>query len=417
MKSSGLLNGATQPACTQDPITKLVECNWTTSYVLQVGSNWTTGLYIAKLTDKATSKEAHVWFVVRDDSSTADILFQSAASTVLAYSPTGGACLYPGLSINGQRALKVSYDRPVWGSYRQDSQVFDTPLRVEYNMVRWLESQAYNVTYVTNMDVHTNAQPLLNNKVFLSVGHDEYWSPQMRDHIEAARSAGKNLAFFSANTCYWQVRFESSTSAAGQVKPDRVMACYKGDWTLDPVFQQQGSAAATNKYRQNNRPENSLLGVMYTGYKGGPDWYQGFNFVVNSNASDPYYANTNLKQGDSLALLVGVEWDAVINNGSTPPGLVTLSESPLVPDGISDEFEPPAGLPPGTNYNVANSVRYTTSSGAKVFSIGSITWAWGLDSDGVSPAREDTRAKQITVNVLADMGARPQTPNANIIVP
>jgi hypothetical protein len=196
------------------------------------------------------------------------------------------------------------------------------------------------------------------------------------------------------------------------------MACYKGDWTIDPVFQQQGSAAATNKYRQNNRPENSLLGIMYTSYKGGPNWYAAeFNFVVNNNASDPYYANTNLKQGDSIALVVGPEWDAVINNGSTPPGLIILSESPVVPDGISNEFEPPAGLPPDTNYNIANSVRYTTSSGAKVFAIGSITWAWGLDSDGVNPAREDTRAKQITVNVLADMGARPQTPNANIVVP
>jgi Domain of unknown function (DUF4082)/Bacterial Ig-like domain (group 1) len=415
--SSGLLNGTTQAACTQDPNTNLVECNWTTSYVLQVGNNWTTGLYVAKLTDKTTSKEAHVWFVVRDDSSTADILFQSAASTVLAYSPTGGASLYPFNSINGQRAFKVSYDRPYGQSYRQDSQEFDTPLRVEYNMVRWLESQAYNVTYITNMDVHANAQPLLNNKVFLSVGHDEYWSPQMRDHIEAARSAGKNLAFFSANTCYWQVRFESSTSAAGQVKPDRVMACYKGDWTIDPVFQQQGASAATNKYRQNNRPENSLLGVMYTSYKAGPNWYGGFNFVVNNNSSDSYYANTNLQQGDSLPLLVGPEWDAVINNGSTPPGLVILSESPVVPDGIGNEFEPPAGLPPNTNYNVANSVRYTTSSGAKVFSIGTNVWAWGLDSDDVSPAREDTRAKQITVNVLADMGARPQTPNANLVVP
>ncbi|MFN6460360.1 MAG: N,N-dimethylformamidase beta subunit family domain-containing protein [Nostoc sp. DedVER02] len=418
--SSGSLNGTTQPAYTQDLNTNLVECNWTTSYVLQVGNNWTSGIYVAKLTEQATGKEAHVWFVVRDDNSSADVLFQSSVSTVLAYSPTGGHSLYPFNSVGGQRALKVSYDRPYWQSYSASSQEFDTPLRVEYNMLRWLESQAYDVTYVTNMDVHTNSNLLLNHEVFLSVGHDEYWSKEIRDHVENGRNGGKNLAFFSANTAYWRVRFENSTLAAGQVKPDRVMVCYKGDWAEDPVVQQQGTSAATNKYRspQNNRPENALLGVMYTGAFFGPPWYKGFNYVV-SNSSDPYYAYTNLQQGDSLALLVGNEWDAVINNGFTPPGLVTLSESPVVPDGIANEFEPSnePGLPANTNYNIANSVRYTTSSGAKVFAIGSNQWAWGLDSDGVSPAREDIRAKQITVNVLADMGAKPQAPNANLIVP
>ncbi|MBD2593985.1 DUF4082 domain-containing protein [Nostoc spongiaeforme FACHB-130] len=433
--SSGWLTGTTQPACTKDPTTNLVECNWTTSYVLQVGSNWISGIYIAKLTDQRTSKEAHVWFVVRNDGirndgTTADVLFQSAVSTVLAYSPTGGASLYPFNSMDGQRALKVSFDRPYWQSYSQSSQEFDTPLRVEYNMVRWLESQAYDVTYVTNMDTHTNQQLLLNHKVFLSVGHDEYWSSQMRDHVEAARDAGVNLAFFSANTCYWRVRFENSTLAAGQVSPNRIMACYKGDWSLDPVVQQQGASAATNKYRsfQNQRPENSLLGVMYIGYttigyttNGAGNFinYGGFNFVVGANSSDPYYAYTNLQPGDSLPLLVGSEWDAVVNNQSTPPGIVVLSQSPVTTEGSPNEYEPPGepGLPAGTNYNFANAARYTASSGAKVFATGSIQWAWGLDSDGVSPYREDRRARQIAVNVLADMGARPQAPKADITVP
>jgi hypothetical protein len=77
MASIGPLSGAPQPLCTQDS-NGLIECNWTTSHVLQVSSNWTSGIYIAKLTDLASSKIAHVWFVVRDDSSTAEILFQSA---------------------------------------------------------------------------------------------------------------------------------------------------------------------------------------------------------------------------------------------------------------------------------------------------------------------------------------------------
>ncbi|MGJ5673033.1 MAG: N,N-dimethylformamidase beta subunit family domain-containing protein [Nostochopsis sp.] len=418
MASSGPLNGITQPDCTLDSNTKLVECNWTTSYVLQIDSNWTSGLYIAKLTDQATSKVAHVWFVVRDDSSTADILFQSAVSTVLAYSSTGSYSLYDYNSIGGQRAYKVSYDRPF--SQATNPNEVNTPLRWEYNMVRWLESQAYNVTYTDNMQIHTNGQTLLNpsnHKVFLSVGHDEYWSKEMRDAVEAGRNAKINLGFFSSNTCYWRVRFENSTSAAGQVKPDRVMACYKQSWDLDT--ENPGASAATNKFRsvQNQRPENALLGIMYGSDTS--DIYGGYNYVV-TNSNDPYYKNTDLKDGDQLALLVGYEWDFKVDNGSSPSDLVTLSESTVVPASLLPTFDEPDGektLPADQDFTKAHSVRYTASSGAKVFASGTVQWAWGLDSDGVSPAREDNRAKQITVNILADMGARPQTPNASLTVP
>jgi Domain of unknown function (DUF4082) len=417
--TSGLLNGTTQAPYTLDPNTRLVECNWTTSYVLTIGNNWISGLYIGKLTDQASGKVAHVWFVVRDDSSTADILFQSSVSTVLAYSTTGGHSLYSFNSIGGERAYKVSYDRPFSQATSEQSYEADTPLRWEYNMVRWLESQGYDVTYTDNMHVQDNPQSLLNHRLFLSVGHDEYWSKEMRDAVEAGRNAGINLGFFSANTCYWRVRFESSTLAAGQVKPNRVMACYKKDWALDPVAQQQGPSAATNKFRsvQNQRPENALLGVMY-----GSDTsniYGGYNFVI-TNSSDSYYANTGLQNGNQLNLLVGYEWDFIVNNGSTPPGLVMLSQSPVQPASLLPNFDEPAGeeaLPANQDFTKSHSARYTASSGAKVFASGTIQWAWGLDSDGVTTPREDNRVKQITVNILADMGARPQIPNPNLIVP
>ncbi|ACK73468.1 Ig domain protein group 1 domain protein [Gloeothece citriformis PCC 7424] len=417
MASSGSLNGTTQAPGVIDPNTRLIECNWTTSYTLQTGNDWTSGLYVAKLTDQASGKIAHIWFVVRDDSSTGKVLFQSSVSTVLAYSTMGGYSLYTMNSINGQRAYKVSYDRPFSQATYQESYEADTMLRWEYNMVRWLESQAYDVTYVSNMDVHTNPNLLLNHQVFLSVGHDEYWSKEMRDNVEAARNAGINLAFFSANTCYWRVRFEDSTLNAGQVRPNRVMACYKSDWDLDPVAIQQGPSAATNKFRsfQNQRPENALLGVMYGSDT--PNIYGGFNMII-TNSTDPYYANTGLSNGDQLTLLVGYEWDFVVNNGSSPPGLVILSQSGVQPAALLPNYDEPPnepGLPQNQNFNIANSVRYTAS--AKVFASGTIQWAWGLDSDDVSPAREDVRVKQITVNILADMGATPQSPDPNIIVP
>jgi hypothetical protein len=110
-------------------------------------------------------------------------------------------------------------------------------------------------------------------------------------------------------------------------------------------------------------------------------------------------------------MLVGYEWDAVVNNGFTPSGLIILSNSPTNPATVAP------GLPPGTNAAISNAVRYTVASGANVFATGSIQFAWGLDSDGVSPARADPRIKQFVINILANMGARPLTPDAGMVVP
>ena len=412
MVSSGSLAGNTQPACSYDSTTGLVQCNnWSTSYTVAVGSNWTTGLYTAKLTNQTTGTQSQVWFVVRDDSSKSDVLFQSSFTTYLAYNSTGGYSLYGYNSTNGQKAVKVSYDRP-FSMTTVEWYHYNLMTSWERNMARWMESQGYDISYVTNMDIESNPQLLKQHKAFLSVGHDEYWSTSERNAVEQARDASPpvNLGFFCGNSAYWRVRFENSSTGVS----NRVMTCYKDD--TDPV-------SPTNKWRSQstNRPENSLLGVMYIGDRddlyytwgkadGSQNTYGGYDFVV-SNSSDPYYANTGLNNGDKLTQLVGFEFDAVINNGFSPTGLITLSQSAVNPDDTDTD------LPSGTNTQISNASRYTAASGAKVFATGSIQWVWGVDSDHVNPSKEDIRVKQIAVNVLSSFGAKPLTPTSGIIVP
>ena len=394
--SSGTLNGITQPACpVTNTATRLVECNWSTGYTLPIGADWTSGLYMAKLKRASTGKESPVFFVVRDDNSNASVLFQSSFTTSAAYNRYGGYSLYEFNSTGGQRANKVSFDRPSFEFFE-----YSHLLRYEYNMIRWMESQGYDITYVTNLDVHVNPSLMSQHRVFLDAGHDEYWSLEMRNAVEAARDSGKNLAFFSANTAYWRVRFEPSSSGVA----NRVMVCYKAPG--DPV-------APTERFRDpsTNRPENGLMGVMYIGDHGA--LYGGFDFVV-SNASDPYYANTGLNNGDRLIALVGYEWDGIVNNGFSPTGLVTLGSSTVTPETIAPGI-------PVTTTQISNATRYTAPGGGKVFATGSIQWVWALDSDQgfdpVNPPRVDARAQQIFVNVLSDMGARPTTPNPGLVVP
>jgi Domain of unknown function (DUF4347)/Domain of unknown function (DUF4082) len=430
MNSSGVLNGFTQAAYTVDSTTRMVECDWQTSYSLQVGSNWTSGLYLSKVTDLSTGKESQIWFVVRNDYQPAAIGFNSAFSTMAAYNNYGGYSLYDFNSLNNQRAYKVSYDRPFAQSNNQSGEGSNNMLTWEYNMVRWQESQGYDVSYFTNTDTTINSLQLHSYNVFESVGHDEYWSMEERNNIEAARDSltPVNIAIFSANTGYWRVRYEDSSSG----EANRVIACYKDTSgigygaALDPIAQTDPSAATTLfRSPELNRPENALLGVMYTGDIGGTgQFYGGFDYVV-SNSSDSYFTNTGLQNGDSLRGLVGYEWDSVVtgfccsqctqgsgivNNGYTPLNLVVLSESTVAQVGLL----PP--LPPGTNINISNSIRYTAASGAQVFNTGSIQWMWGLDSYGVTNPRTDTRAQQIATNVLTSMGARPQTPSSGIVV-
>jgi uncharacterized protein YaiE (UPF0345 family) len=407
------LYGSTQSTPIINSTTKLIEYQWNTSYALQTGTDWTSGLYFAKLTDSQTGKQNYIQFTVRDDNRPTDIGFQDAINTAAAYNNKGGNSTYD-FNSPGGRAYQVSFDRPFQYGSAVGAEQFNNTLTWEYNMTRWLESQGYDVSYYTNVDVSINPLLLYSQKTYLSVGHDEYWTMEQRDNVERARDNGVNLAFFSANSAYWQVRYDPSSN--GQA--NRVMTIYKdssgvgSNPSLDPIAQ-TNPMAATTLFRspQVNRPENSLLGVGYIGDIGAGGVYQGFDFVV-SNASDPYYANTGLQNGDRLTGLVGYEYDGLLNNGLAPAGLVVLSQSPVPSSGLGSL----GILPPGTNDTISNSVRYTAPSGAKVFSLGSIQWVWGLDSFGVTNPRVDSRAQQIAVNVFADMGTKPQTPDAGIVV-
>src|SRR6201999_934126 len=92
-------------------------------------------------------------------------------------------------------------------------------------MVRWLESNGYDVSYFTAVDAARGGNLIRNHKLFLSGGHDEYVSLQRRTNIESARDAGVNLAFFSGNEVFWKTRWENSID--GSNTPFRTLVCYK----------------------------------------------------------------------------------------------------------------------------------------------------------------------------------------------
>jgi len=368
------LPGVEQPMPTPDPTTGLIVANWSVSRTLQTGADWESGVYLIRLIT-TEGLIGYMIFVVRDDGHPADILYQLPVATYQAYNNWGGKSLYD-IQSPGGRAYKVSFDRP-YAQWNGAGGFFDG----DYNMIRWLEREGYDVTYATSVDVQANPSVLVGRKVFLSNWHDEYWSKVMRDNLTAARDRGMNLAFFDANNMYSQIRYEDSADG----RPNRVIVCYK-DPALDPMAA-SNPILTTVPFRDPpvNQPENALLGVMYES-----DWNFGISFPwVVTNASHWAYEGTGLQNGEALPDLIGYEYDKVWDNGQTPAGLQVLSASPVVNSrGVQ---------------STANGALYVAPSGAIVFTAGTFYWAWKLDDNDYQQHGADPRVQRITANILNRM--------------
>ncbi len=377
--------------CRLDKSTGLVDANWETSYQLRLDRSWPTGVYLAKLVDIA-GKEAYVPFAVRDDNRPADLLVQLSVNTWQAYNAWGDRSLYGGFTADRKwggkdlRAYKVSFDRPY--DPQEDGLPADGAgqlFRWEYDFVRWVESQGYDVTYATNVDVHEDPQLLANRSGFVSVGHDEYWSWEQRDNVEGARDRGVGLAFFGGNNVYWQVRLE----AAPDGTPDRTLVCYK-DAALDPAARDNPSRTTVLWYQDPvNRPQSLLTGTLY-GSNATPEQQA---WVV-ADDTNWVFEGTGLKQGDRVPGIVGYEYDRLGAEDARPSAMTVVGFSPVV-GWLGDDS--------------AVSAVYAAASGAPVFSAGTIEWAWALDDWGHEEIGRyaDPRVQRLTKNVL-DALVRPR---------
>ena len=438
---------AHQPDPVSDPATGLSDCgNWSVSATWTVPVGATSGVYFANIVRNDGLGKSRIPFIVRDDSSHSDLLFQTSDATWQAYNhygtpehPLAGQSLYEGI-VQPHRAFAVSYNRPiVEGDYtgQWDNSFFFA----EYPMVRFLEANGFDVSYFTDVDSDRYGSLIKNHKAFLSVGHDEYWSGGQRANVEAARDAGVSLAFFSGNEVSWKTRWARSID--GSQTPYRTLVCYK-ETQSNPVHDPADPPTATGLWRNPRfgppadagRPQNSLTGGLYTA-----NWYndgnaKGWNAPINvpwTDAAMRFWRNTaiaGLRPGQSYSTApgyLGYEWDEDIDNGSRPAGLMDLSSTaldvggPYGPYGAGGKLVDDYGW-----YDKAHGTHsltlYRAASGALVFDAGTIQWSWALNGDQwgagndfhwyqsfttIHPMPVDRNLQQATVNLFADMGAQP----------
>ncbi len=480
--------GVVQNIPLPNPNTGLVECNWEDPYILDTDTNWITGIYLAKLEELDHQKQSYIIFVVRDDQKTSDILFQLPVTTYQAYNFWGGKCLYTHGSgsltkwgaVSGLKATKVSFNRPyaqsnnpaaAYGMGAGDFLTNTRPITThnypassagwDYNMVRWLEKNGYDLGYVTSIDTHKEPELLLKSKIFVSNGHDEYWSDEMRQHVTMARDKGINLAFFSSNTMYWQIRLEESNADGA---PYRTIVCYK-DAKEDPIKGHKSTVNFSEIPSQGSQA--SLIGVQYFIDPVAGD-------IRIENPAHWAFEGTKLKKGDHLKGLLGYEIDGVVNESpeniiilaSTPCQRVQLENSGFVVKYmlrrvfgatkriLEEKFHINRHFSNGIlifailcglvimglvslkigrlipllliltllflffawfikikvwGKVTSNMTMYTTKSGSQVFATGSMQWVWGLDdfnTPDLRPARLSKDVEIITKNVLRKFGAK-----------
>jgi|HubBroStandDraft_1064217.scaffolds.fasta_scaffold03028_3 hypothetical protein len=198
-------------------------------------------------------------FVVRPSSpgKRARILIAAADTTYEAYNYWGGRCLYghgcgelyqgsPAISFIWSnpyadwllpRALSVSFLRPfVSAAGYTRMQTFEVPL------IQWLERNGFAYDMCAASDLDQYGDLISNYQMFVSVGHDEYWSQGMRQAVEDFIGHGGNAAFLSGNTCWWCVSFS----------PDGTQMFCGKDKSIDP---------ATILWNDLNLPATSLCGT------------------------------------------------------------------------------------------------------------------------------------------------------------
>ncbi|NGO69944.1 N,N-dimethylformamidase beta subunit family domain-containing protein [Streptomyces boncukensis] len=297
-------------------------------YRLPVPADWPPGIYLAQFTGHgeeaaplrgldAVEGHGREFFVVRarDPGGHGRILYKKSTFTRHAYnrSDAPGAERASSLYDNpvyvtgedgGPRGHKLSLHRP--GGVI-DLAYWDAPF------IAWLERNGYAVEYCTDLDLHEDPALLDPYRLLLSVGHDEYWSAAMRDHAEAYVRAGGNIAFLSANTCWWRIHPTDGNTAFVSDTDHQVGEEYPHLPATDQWWTPPPDGVG--------RPENTLTGVSFRNGGMWPGEWPGdrprAGYTVQ-HADHWIYAGTGLRNGshggppDALGAgtpLIGYECD------------------------------------------------------------------------------------------------------------
>jgi Tectonin domain len=191
-------------------------------------------LYVAYVTTENTSDVLSIPFIVRSSSVVNKILMVISDTTYEAYNDWGGRSLYGYVNAldnaatgvanspmppqqQGARVpwgFRVCFDRPHYGRYQTNNAKWTY---WEVPFLKWVQQKHIDIDVCTARDLHFDQVPT-GYRLLVFVGHEEYWSMQMRENVASFAATGGNIAFLAGNVCWWQVRISTDGTT---------MTCYK----------------------------------------------------------------------------------------------------------------------------------------------------------------------------------------------
>ncbi len=269
-------------------------CGWPEVFDMVIPSDWASGVYT--VTVAVPGHQSQGMFVLRATRPSARIAMVLATGTWCAYNDWGGSNHYEGLCgpSGGDFAAEVSLQRPwakgfvAWPGdaprIPHASPLLTRPRYPHMDFARakgiskkyassgwaaferpfaqWCEGQGIELDYLCQHDLHADPKALDGYQRAVIVGHDEYWTWEMRDHLEAWLDAGGQLARFGGNF-FWQTRLSADLT---------VQTCYKSQAEqADPLAQ---TDRLTSYW---DHPKIARPGVATMGLTGSAGIYAGWS--------------------------------------------------------------------------------------------------------------------------------------------
>lgn len=439
-------------------------CGWAPTLEFRVPADWRSGAYRITLTAEGRDGApilSHHLFIVRPvpGHKPGRILQVAATGTWLAYNTWGGSNHYQGITgpnrdlyspiVSTQRPwcrgfvvlpreaprvpLEVAlpplaiprYPHMEWAYATGHSKKYASAGWASYDshFFRWAEREGHAVDLASQHDLHFVSGLLDDYDCAVFVGHDEYWTWEMRDAVDGYVERGGHAARFAGNFM-WQTRLEDE---------GRRQVCYKYRARAeDPVYRSGDATRATNSWEapEIGRPGAQTFGLnatsgVYAGWGGcAPRGVRGFPIYRPEHWA---FADTGLAYGDVLggeSHVFGYEVDGLdytmkrglpepTGEGSPPEGITVLAlglaaqveDAPHIPP--EDQFfgdedgrfaaETLYGTPSDENLEKVKRgngmiVNFPRGKG-EVFHAGSCEWVAGL-------LRRDPMVEKVTNNVL-----------------
>ncbi len=403
----------------------LEDCQWDTDIVIDVGADWRSGVYAARLV--AGDFVDYVPFYVRpaENEAKSKVLFLAPTNTYLAYGnekqfqviwtnpefvekstdvevevkpldrfllshPELGSSIYD-LHPDGSGVCNSSRLRPLLTMRPQFLHWLHNQARhfpADLYLIEWLETQGIEYDVATDEDLHVQGREVLDEySAVLTGSHPEYWTYDMLQALEAYLSNGGKMLYLGGNGFYWVTGM--SKVAPHFIEVRRGVSGIRA-WTSHPGEVQLATTGEPGGlWRNRGQAPNSLSGVGFAseGWGGAPGYVrtpessdQRVAFIFEGVGDDEIIGDFGFIMGGAA----GDEIDRVDTALGSPMETMRLATTELRhTDYYQVVVEDCSYIVPGLggteDPRVRSDLTYVEDvNGGAVFSTGSINWIGSL---------------------------------------